>query len=166
MAGSGNDLTTNGELLDQLVNSAARGNRIALEALEVRYGIVIVAAIRARVLKQQHRFIDAKLAWEVAAKAVRRLATADIGEQAPFLAWLGFAADEAATVQVSTPGRAGKHDDDGLEDADRCALELHVMGYGSTQIAEVLGESKSAVKDRIENAKQLMLARAMATSDD
>ena len=97
---------------------------------------------------------------------MRRLADASLlGDKAPFLVWLEYAAEEAASAQAPAPGRAVASGDE-LEDADRCALELHVMGYGSTQIAEVLGETKVAVKERIENAKQVMLARAMAGSFD
>jgi hypothetical protein len=163
MVNKSNDFTTSSEVLDQLVNAAARGTRVALEALEVRYGIVIIAAVRARVFKEQHRFIDGTVAWAAAAKALRRIpGWGCTGEAQPFLAWLGYAADEAVTMQV--PDQERRDDDDALDDADRCAFELHVIGYGSAQIGEVLAEPAAAIEHRIENAKEILLARAMASN--
>ncbi len=155
-----NALTANSEILDQLVLSAARGDAHALGALEARYGGVVYRVVRARVFSKRHRFITKGRAWECACLAMRRIAALQSSGM-PFLAWLEIAAEEAFKLEPDAfeqPPRGG----DGIADVDRCALELHVLGYGSTEIASVLGESQATVRQRIETTKQRLWARAMA----
>lgn len=155
-----NALTANSELIDHLVLSAARGDANALSALEERYGGIVYRVVRARVFSRRHRFITKGRAWECACLAMRRVAALQSSGM-PFLAWLEMAAEEAFQLEPEAfeqPPRGG----DGIADIDRCALDLHVLGYGSTEIAGVLAEAQSTVRQRIETTKQRLWARAMA----
>lgn len=159
-----NDLTTNSEHLDELVLHAARGNGLALETLEARYGGVVNRVIRARVFAKRHRFINEQSALLASRSAISRVDQLQ-ASPTPFLAWLELAAEEAIEAPVGSfeqPPQRG----DGIADVDRCALDLHVLGFGSTEIANVLAEPQATVRQRIETTKARLWARAMAENVD
>ncbi len=157
-------LTTNSELLDDLVLAAARGDSLALSALEARYGGVVNRVVRARVFAQRQCFITEDCAWASARLAIRRIGALQ-ASGTPFLAWLELSAEEAFSAPVGAfePSADGH---DGIGDVDRCALDLHVLGYGSFEIASVLAEPQTMVRERIESIKQRLWARALAANTD
>ncbi|HSI05722.1 MAG: hypothetical protein ACAI38_01245 [Myxococcota bacterium] len=157
-------LTTNSDLLDDLVLAAARGDSLALGALEARYGGVVNRVVRARVFAARQSFISEDCAWASARLAIRRVSALQ-ASGTPFLAWLELAAEEAFTAPVG-PFDPTADGNDGIADVDRCALDLHVLGYGSFEIASVLAEPQSTVRQRIEATKQRLWARAMAVHAD
>jgi hypothetical protein len=157
-------LTTNSELLDDLVLAAARGDSLALGALEARYGGVVNRVVRARVFAERRYFITEDCAWASARLAIRRIGSLQ-ASGTPFLAWLELSAEEAFAAPVDAFDQSAR-DNDGIADVDRCALDLHVLGYGSFEIASVLAEPQTTVRQRIEATKQRLWARALAGQAD
>ncbi len=156
--------TTNSELIDDLVLAAARGDRLALGALESRYGGVVNRLVRARVFGERQCVISEDRAWASASLAIRRISALQ-ASGTPFLAWLELAVEEAFAAGFDGHEQTASGSDE-IADVDRCALDLHVLGYGPVEIATVLAESQTTVQERIEATKQRLWARALAAHPD